>query len=544
MKKKQKNKPNPNSFIANEDEDENLLDAQCKMLERMPDGIAPKPVGKMVLLGRNWVRMLTYVQGKPLGSLGGSIDFIALGSLAGRVALALSDMDLPCLHRNDFQWDLACYETVIDRNLPFCCADDARTVSLVRDIAHSVVSPRVSQLVRQAIHNDLNSWNVLLPLAVIDFGDALCSWRVNEIAIMAAYAMLLEGAPSPISVCQLIAQGYETQVTLNEAERACLLPLAALRLCTSAVVTAVQTAAQPENTHLSVYYVHVKRVLPLVLKLLQSPPWISIRPGTLDDEPCWLRGVREVLALEGTIEWSQAESATQSVLWRRYCANGTCAMAVDAAGHVAGFVTWERGAHTPYTPPECATPRDPPFIWVNVSYTSPTHRRQGICKAMYTHLAGGDDLELDVYESNKESISFHERIGFRCYACVFRRKPLTATTKSQLLLRGNTVLDEQGFVVVGTFSAVVTNLHPFGISYGEYAYPFVFLSSLSATRDDVIDFIISSLDEMAARSKCPWVLAGFPMDDPCVQHLKSRGFNSYVKVFRRSGGGNPSGNEL
>ncbi len=161
------------------------------------------------------------------------------------------------------------------------------------------------------------------------------------------------------------------------------LPLStALRLCTSAVITASQSAANPDNAHITIYQRHVQRVLPTLLGGLSAlqqfdsgRSGLAFRLGALSDEDFWVRSVEEVLALEGTFVWDAKEEARQRLNWRASVSSGGATVAVDSAGTVAGFVTWERGDRAPYAPPNGRVV--PPFLWIAVSFVAHSHRRQG-----------------------------------------------------------------------------------------------------------------------------------------------------------------------
>ena len=95
-----------------------------------------------------------------------------------------------------------------------------------------IVAPHARALRRGCCHGDLNDQNVLvtivspsvaddffspgqrpvskkaLPWAVLDFGDIVVTWIVNEIAVAAAYFSL--GNDDPVGACCEIVTGYGT----------------------------------------------------------------------------------------------------------------------------------------------------------------------------------------------------------------------------------------------------------------------------------------------------------------------------------------------
>jgi hypothetical protein len=210
-------------------------------------------------------------------------------------------------------------------------------------------------------------------LTVIDFGDAVHSWTVCEVAILVAYSFLLDDAAiAPSQLCEHVLRGYEMSVQLLPEERAAVFPLAgvcqrccrcwfdlfglffltlvlpALRLCTSAVITASQTAANPDNPHLTIYWAQVQRVLPVLLAALQPfvqpgavvRSGLTFRTGSLADEAFWINSVQEVLALEGTVVWCAEEEARQKAMWRAYVSRSGATVALDGEDNLNFFAPY------------------------------------------------------------------------------------------------------------------------------------------------------------------------------------------------------------
>ncbi|MEZ6120921.1 MAG: peptidoglycan DD-metalloendopeptidase family protein [Pirellulaceae bacterium] len=116
-----------------------------------------------------------------------------------------------------------------------------------------------SRLRRSTIHNDANDYNVLVNgcerpatdvTGMIDFGDAVFSQCVNELAIAVAYGML--GQADPLDMAQQIVGGCHQVFPLTDEEIVCVYSLAAMRLCTSVVISAERQRTHPDDTYLSV----------------------------------------------------------------------------------------------------------------------------------------------------------------------------------------------------------------------------------------------------------------------------------------------------
>ena len=154
----------------------------------------------------------------------------ALGETLGRLTTALDGFAHPASWR-PFAWDLAQFATLepLVQRFP---SDELREV-MAR--FHANVAPRLDDLPHQVIHNDFNTGNVLVDpdapgfvTGVIDFGDAIRTIRVADVAIAFSYQLvpLHRGWES----AQPFLHGYETQVALIPAERAVLRDLVICRL--------------------------------------------------------------------------------------------------------------------------------------------------------------------------------------------------------------------------------------------------------------------------------------------------------------------------
>jgi Ser/Thr protein kinase RdoA (MazF antagonist) len=178
-----------------------------------------------------------------------------LGATMGRTARALARFDHPAAHRI-FQWDARRGLAVVDAHAG-AVRSPARAALLARWRARLDGLRTVIPTLREGvIHNDANDHNVLVSTdrtrvsGLLDLGDAVGSITVNELAVAAAYAAL--DAPDPSGVIETIRAGFERELPLTPAERAVVVDLVALRLCTSVALSAHQSRLAPDDPYLTV----------------------------------------------------------------------------------------------------------------------------------------------------------------------------------------------------------------------------------------------------------------------------------------------------
>ena len=214
----------------------------------------------------HFVRLLTYVPGKPLALVKPHAPELLrnLGAYLGGLDKALAAFDHPAMHRT-LHWDLK-HATLVIRQHKDKIGDPARRWLIEQLLAHfeQTVAPDLGKLRTSVIHNDANDYNVIVGddpgrglmgrskviVSVIDFGDMVHTYTVNEVAIAAAYIMLDKA--DPIAAAAQVVGGYHAVYPLTTAELAVLFPLICMRLCMSVCLAAHQQAQEPDNYYLSI----------------------------------------------------------------------------------------------------------------------------------------------------------------------------------------------------------------------------------------------------------------------------------------------------
>ncbi|KAI8466572.1 MAG: kinase-like domain-containing protein [Monoraphidium minutum] len=147
------------------------------------------------------VRMLTYVEGDVMGLRPLSPQLQrALGAFVARLVSALAGFDRPALHGQQGDWAVEGAAAAMRRNLGKITSFDGRQRELILAAAvrfEAAVARAGGAPPRQVCHSDVNDNNVLVTAArddvtgLLDWGDAAHCWRVVELAVAVAYAMLL-----------------------------------------------------------------------------------------------------------------------------------------------------------------------------------------------------------------------------------------------------------------------------------------------------------------------------------------------------------------
>lgn len=211
--------------------------------------------------GEHLVRLVSWIPGIPLGEVKSHSPELleSLGGTIGKISSALASFEHPAAQR-EIAWDLAKCSSVV-RQRANCVTDPNRQTILSEYVTdyESRVAHRLPQLRKSVLHNDANDYNVLVGRAsasqwevtgVIDFGDIVYSTTVYELAICLAYAML--DKDSPVEAARTVVASFHQAFPLTNDEVEVVFPLACMRLCTSAAMSAYQRQLDPENEYLSI----------------------------------------------------------------------------------------------------------------------------------------------------------------------------------------------------------------------------------------------------------------------------------------------------
>jgi Ser/Thr protein kinase RdoA (MazF antagonist) len=251
--------------IANRGEDREVLDMQNRAMERVAAaGLpCPRPVRDLQgedigVRGGHVVRLLVHLEGKPMAESRPCSPGLLrdLGRLMGSVDVSMQGFQHVAASRHLY-WDVRQAERTIADRLDHI-GDPAGRELVRRTLGRFVTTtwPVLQGFRESVIHNDANDHNVLVDqdggrvTGLLDFGDMVRTFVVNEVAVACAYAMFEQ--EEPLGAARAVVGGYRQVASLEDAELAVLLDLIRIRLSTSVSVAAHQHGQRPDDPYLTV----------------------------------------------------------------------------------------------------------------------------------------------------------------------------------------------------------------------------------------------------------------------------------------------------
>jgi 4-aminobutyrate aminotransferase-like enzyme/Ser/Thr protein kinase RdoA (MazF antagonist) len=201
------------------------------------------------------VRLLSWVEGRlwsELNPIRVSLLF-SLGEQAGGLTHALQGFKHPLASRA-FEWDLA-QAAWTSGYLHLFSMEQKQIVQFFLD-PYKAFQDAYGLLRKSVVQNDANDNNVIVSHnladptvnAIIDFGDAIHTQVINDLAIAIAYAVM--GKPDPLRAALSVIEGYHRKFPLLEEELEFLYVLVAMRLVISVSKSAINSEREPDNTYL------------------------------------------------------------------------------------------------------------------------------------------------------------------------------------------------------------------------------------------------------------------------------------------------------
>ncbi|CAN7620873.1 aminotransferase class III-fold pyridoxal phosphate-dependent enzyme [Brucella pseudogrignonensis] len=203
------------------------------------------------------LRLVGWLPGTPLAEVNRTFGLMRnLGRSLGELDQALQGF----IHvgaLRDLDWDLRHAGRARDRLHHINDADKKALLERFITRFENFVAPKLAGLRAQVIHNDANDWNVLVDndnhekiAGLIDFGDAVHTVLIAEVAIACAYAAL--DTQDPIGAAAALAEGFHERYPLQAEEIDLLFDLMAMRLVTSVTVSASRREKTDDNPYLAI----------------------------------------------------------------------------------------------------------------------------------------------------------------------------------------------------------------------------------------------------------------------------------------------------
>ena len=225
---------------------------------------------------KRYARLISWVDGEMYANVRPHTPQLLtrVGKTAGQLHQLLSDFDHPKGHRK-YKWNVSEVLWTKEHLDLFEGKQKEIATTFIQQFEKEVV-PILPNLRKGIAHNDINDYNVVVKLngdqidinGFIDFGDAMYTERINELAITAAYALM--GHEQPLDAAYDLVKGFHASFPLEENELSVLYTLVAARLLISVTSSAINKKAFSENEYL---LISEKSAWELLEK------WINIDPA-------------------------------------------------------------------------------------------------------------------------------------------------------------------------------------------------------------------------------------------------------------------------
>jgi len=255
--------------ISRPDEIEGYLDFQQKLLQYVEVNgknlIAPKVItdnnGNAISEitddygNHRKVRLLSWVSGRIWSSVNPQLNDLrfSLGEQCGLLTQALQGFSHPEAQRK-FVWDIA--QSLWTKEHTHLFKNEEKEIVEYFQNLFEASHSEYSKLRKAVVHNDANDNNVIVSSelinpkvqAAIDYGDAINTQIINDVAIASAYAIMHHN--DPLNAALPIIKGYHSTFTLKEDELQHLYKAIAMRLVISVTKSAINKIEEPNNEYL------------------------------------------------------------------------------------------------------------------------------------------------------------------------------------------------------------------------------------------------------------------------------------------------------
>jgi 4-aminobutyrate aminotransferase-like enzyme/Ser/Thr protein kinase RdoA (MazF antagonist) len=201
--------------------------------------------------------LLTWIAGRLWSTVNPITDqlLFKLGQQCGALTKALISFDHPMAHRQ-FEWDIA-NGLWTKQHLKIVNKKQQDLLAFFINKFEASL-PSYLKLRQSVVHNDANDNNIIISShllnptvnALIDYGDAVNTQIINDLAVACSYAIMDKN--DPLSAALPIIKGYHNSFSLNENELAHLYISIGMRLVISVTKSALNKIDRPQNDYLTI----------------------------------------------------------------------------------------------------------------------------------------------------------------------------------------------------------------------------------------------------------------------------------------------------
>ena len=253
--------------ISRPDTDKQQIDFQSKIMNHLattgiplnfPEVILSKKGEEYIELENSrFLRLQKWVPGRMLSEVNPRSPELleSWGKTCGLLSSHLKGFDHPAAHRF-YKWNPS--ETLYSKKYRQYIQGEKELeiADYFWDLFEKNALPYLTDLRKSVNYNDAHEHNLLADnnlknpkiTGVIDFGDALYSETINELAIACAYACMY--FPDPLQAAANVVRGYHKIFPLEEKELAVLFPLICARLMITTANAAWNKYNEPANEYL------------------------------------------------------------------------------------------------------------------------------------------------------------------------------------------------------------------------------------------------------------------------------------------------------
>ncbi len=206
---------------------------------------------------KRYVRLITFIEGRIWATINPKTNILRnqLGEKAGEITKYLLDFEHPEAHRTS-DWDLAQSLWTLN-HIDLFEGEEKKMVSNFQN-QFSEIQNHYLDLPKSVIHGDINDYNIVVfanaiypsVTGIFDFGDAVYTQTINDVAIIIAYASM--ELPDPLEAALDVLSHYHKSYSFSEQELHCLFPLVAMRLVTTVTKAALRRANESTNAYHSI----------------------------------------------------------------------------------------------------------------------------------------------------------------------------------------------------------------------------------------------------------------------------------------------------